>query len=71
MTEKENIFQEINDEINELQYYKRQLRRFLFLESVKSCITALNFNLILDEIERVRVEITHLEYIKKDYYNID
>lgn len=71
MTEKENIFKEINDEINELQYYKKQLRRFLFLESVKSCITALNFNLILDEIERIRAEITHLEYIKKDYYDIE
>lgn len=70
MTELAYITEKINNEIKELQNYKKQLRKFFYLESVKGKLLAIDFNRIVDELERVSLEIDCLKRLKNEYSNI-
>ena len=64
------ITNKIQKEITELQYYKKQLRKFFYIESVKGKLKAKDFNKIVDELERLTIEIAYLEHQKTIYNNI-
>jgi hypothetical protein len=70
MNELAYITEKINDEIMELHSYKKNLRKFMYLESAKGKLLAIDFNRILDEIERVSLEIDCLKRLKNEYSNI-
>jgi hypothetical protein len=70
MTELSYITEKIENEIKELQSYKKRLRKFFYIESVKGKLLALDFNRIVDEIERIAIEIAYLERLKVEYTNI-
>lgn len=70
MTELGYITEKIENEIKELQSYKKRLRKFFYIESVKGKLLALDFNRIVDEIERIAIEIAYLERLKVEYTNI-
>ena len=70
MSELAYITNKINTEIKELKSYKNQLRKFFYIESVKGKLKANHFNKIVDELERLSVEISYLETQKTEYNNI-
>jgi hypothetical protein len=70
MTELRYISEKIENEIKELQSYKKRLRKFFYIESVKGKLLAIDFNRIVDEIERIAIEIAYLERLKVEYTNI-
>jgi transcriptional regulatory protein LevR len=70
MNELAYITEKIQEEINELQSYKKQLRKFFYKESVKGKLLAIDFNRIIDEIERITLEINHLQSLIIEYSNI-
>jgi hypothetical protein len=70
MTELGYITEKIENEIKELQSYKKRLRKFFYIESVKGKLLAIDFNRIVDEIERIAIEIAYLERLKVEYTNI-
>jgi len=70
MDELAYIKSKIDEEIKELKYYKANLRKFFYTESVKGKLRALDFNRIVDEIERLSIEISYLENQKNEYNNI-
>jgi hypothetical protein len=70
MTELSYITEKIENEIKELQSYKKRLRKFFYIESVKGKLLAIDFNRIVDEIERIAIEIAYLERLKVEYTNI-
>lgn len=65
------ITNKIDNEIKELQSYKKRLRKFFFIESVKGKLNSTEFNDIVDELERLSIEIGYLENQKIEYNNID
>jgi hypothetical protein len=65
------ITNKIDNEIKELQSYKKGLRKFFFIESVKGKLNSVEFNNIVDELERLSIEIGYLENQKIEYNNID
>ena len=70
MDELAYITSKIQTEIKELQSYKKELRKFFYNESVKGNLKSKNFNKIVDELERISVEISYLEKQKIDFNNI-
>lgn len=70
MNELAYITTKIDTEIKELQSYKKELRKFFYIESVKSKLKAKHFNKIVDELERLSIEIAYLENQKTEYNNI-
>ena len=70
MNELAYITTKIDTEIKELQSYKKELRKFFYIESVKSKLKAKHFNKIVDELERISIEIAYLEKQKTEYNNI-
>jgi uncharacterized protein YdcH (DUF465 family) len=70
MDELAYITTKIDAEIKELKSYKTQLRKFFYVESVKSKLKAKHFNKIVDELERLSIEISYLESQKTEYNNI-
>lgn len=70
MNELAYITTKIDTEIKELQSYKKGLRKFFYIESVKSKLKAKHFNKIVDELERLSIEIAYLENQKTEYNNI-
>ena len=70
MNELAYITEKIQEEINELKSYKKQLRKFFYKESVKGKLLAIDFNRIIDEIERITLEINHLQSLIIEYSNI-
>jgi hypothetical protein len=70
MDELRYITTKIDTEIKELQSYKKALRKFFYIESVKGNLKATKFNKIVDELERLSVEIAYLETQKTEYNNI-
>jgi uncharacterized protein YdcH (DUF465 family) len=70
MNELAYITTKIDAEIKELQNYKKSLRKFFYIESIKGKLKAKHFNMIVDELERLSVEISYLESQKTEYNNI-
>jgi hypothetical protein len=70
MDELAYIKSKIDNEIKELKFYKNNLRKFFYIESVKGKLKAKQFNKIVDELERLSIEITYLETQKTEYNNI-
>lgn len=70
MNELAYITEKIQKEIDDLKFYKKELRKFFFKESVKGKLLAIDFNRIIDEIERITVEIVYLEKLIVEYSNI-
>lgn len=70
MTELQYITNKIDKELKELQFYKKELRKFFYIESVKGKLKAKHFNKIVDELERLTIEIAYLENQKTIYNNI-
>lgn len=70
MNELAYITNKIEKDIKELQYYKKELRKFFYIESVKGKLKAKHFNKIVDELERLTIEIAYLENQKTIYNNI-
>jgi hypothetical protein len=70
MNELAYITEKIQKEIDELKSYKKELRKFLFKESVKGKMLGIDFQRIIDEIERITIEIANLEKLKTEYFNI-
>lgn len=70
MNELAYITNKIEKDIKELQYYKKELRKFFYIESVKGKLKAKHFNKIVDELERLTIEIAYLENQKIIYNNI-
>lgn len=70
MNELAYITTKIDAEIKELQNYKKSLRKFFYIESIKGKLKAKHFNMIVDELERLSVEISYLESQKTKYNNI-
>lgn len=60
----------INKEINELESYKKELRKFFLKESLKGNIRGVDFNRIVNEIERIALEINYLKISKSEYSNL-
>jgi GTP-binding protein EngB required for normal cell division len=57
----------ISVEVNELSKIKQNLTRFAYRESIKGIIGLLDFQRIINEIDRIAIEIDFLER-KKLYY---
>jgi hypothetical protein len=70
MDELAYIKSKIDNEIKELKFYKNNLRKFFYIESVKGKLKAKQFNKIVDELERLSIEIAYLETQKTEYNNI-
>lgn len=60
----------ISIEIKGLAKIKHNLTRFAYSESIKGKIRLLDFQRIINEIERIAVEIDFLERKKLDYIKI-
>ena len=70
MNELNYILKSIQIDINELLKYKKELRKFFYIESIKGSLNHKNFNAIVDEIERISIQIGYLESQKTEYNKI-
>ena len=61
----------INIEIHEVNIYRVNLRKFLLKESKNYTISQRKFMSILDELERLAIEIHELENKKSEYLNLN
>lgn len=66
MTEQEYVLSLIQEEIDSLEKYKWNLKRFSFYEVKKRPNFSKNFYKIYDEVERLAIEIHNLEKQKSD-----
>jgi hypothetical protein len=71
MTRKEYHIASIELEIYELTTYRKNLKKFFLLEMRKGNILARNFNRILDELDRITIEIYELENRKSELFNLN
>jgi hypothetical protein len=71
MTRKEYHIASIDLEIYELTTYRKNLKKFLLLELRNGKMLARNFNRILDELDRITIEIYELEKKKLEIYNLN
>jgi hypothetical protein len=71
MNELAYIINKIDNEIKEITSYKKGLRKFFYIESVKGKLNSIDFNNIVDELERLSIEISYLENLKNEYNNIE
>ena len=70
MTRKEYHITSIELEIYELTTYRKNLKKFLLLELRNGKMLARNFNRVLDELDRITIEIYELEKKKSEIYNL-
>lgn len=71
MTVEDYSLSKINIEIHETNIYRINLRKFLLTESKKYTINSRKFQNILDELERLAIEIHELENKKFEYLNLN
>jgi hypothetical protein len=71
MTRKEYHITSIELEIYELTTYRKNLKKFLLLELRNGKMLARNFNRVLDELDRITIEIYELEKKKSEIYNLN
>jgi hypothetical protein len=71
MTRKEYHITSIELEIYELTTYRKNLKKFVLLELRNGKMLARNFNRILDELDRITIEIYELENKKSELYNLN
>jgi len=71
MTKKEYHITSIELEIYELTTYRKNLKKFVLLELRKGNMMAKKFNRILDELDRITIEIYELEKKKSEIYNLN
>lgn len=71
MNRKEYHITYIELEIYELTTYRKNLKKFLLLELRNGKMLAKKFNRILDELDRITVEIYELEKKKLEIYNLN
>ena len=70
MTKKEYHITSIELEIYELTTYRKNLKKFVLLELRNGKMLARKFNRILDELDRITIEIYELEKKKSEIYNL-
>ena len=66
MTEQEYVLSLIQEEIDSLEKYKWNLKRFSFYELKKNANFSKKFYKIYDEVERLAIEIHNLENQKSE-----
>jgi len=71
MTKKEYHIASIELEIYELTTYRKNLKKFVLLELRNGKMLAKKFNRILDELDRITIEIYELEKKKSEIYNLN
>ena len=71
MTRKEYHIASIDLEIYELTTYRKNLKKFVLLELRNGKMLARNFNRILDELDRITIEIYELEKKKSEICNLN
>lgn len=71
MTEYEYVLSLIQEEIYSLEKYKWNLKRFAFYELRKNANFSKKFYKILDEVERLAIEIHNLEQQKSELLTIN
>jgi hypothetical protein len=71
MTKKEYHIASIELEIYELTTYRKNLKKFVLLELRNGKMLAKNFNRILDELDRITIEIYELEKKKSKIFNLN
>ena len=71
MTKKEYHITSIELEIYELTTYRKNLKKFVLLELRNGKMLARKFNRILDELDRITIEIYELENKKSEIYNLN
>jgi hypothetical protein len=64
------IIKFINKELAFVRKNKKNLTRYLYLENIKGKILFLDFQKILEEIQRMGVEIQYLEEKRLEYFKI-
>jgi hypothetical protein len=64
------IIKFINKELAFIKKNKKNLTRYLYLENIKGKILFLDFQKILEEIQRMGVEIQYLEEKRLEYFKI-
>jgi hypothetical protein len=71
MTRQEYHIASLELEIYELTTYRSNLKKFLLLEIRKNKILAKKYNKILDEVERITIEIYELENKKSQILSLN
>ena len=71
MTRKEYHITSIELEIYELTTYRKNLKKFVLFELRNGKMLARNYNRILDELDRITIEIYELEKKKSEIYNLN
>ena len=71
MTKKEYHIASIELEIYELTTYRKNLKKFVLFELRNGKMLARKFNRILDELDRITIEIYELEKKKSEIYNLN
>jgi hypothetical protein len=71
MNRKEYHITYIELEIYELTTYRKNLKKFLLLELRNGKMLAKKFNRILDELDRITIEIYELEKKKSEIFNLN
>ena len=64
------IIKFINKELAFIRKNKKNLTRYLYLENIKGRILFLDFQRILEEIQRMGIEIEFLEEKRLEYFKI-
>lgn len=70
MNELNYILKSIQSDIYELLKYKKELRKFFYIESIKGSLKHKQFTAIVDEIERISIQLAYLETQKTEYNKI-
>ena len=71
MTPQEYLISSIDLELYDLKNYRTNLKRFALLEIRKNNMFAKNYYRILEEVERVSIEINALETRKSNIFNLN
>ena len=71
MNPEEYSLTKINLEIHEVNIYRVNLKIFLLKEAKNYTINSRKFQNILDELERIAIEIHELENKKSEYLNLN
>ena len=69
MNPQEYLITKIDLELYDLKLYSKNLKLFAFYEIRKNNMFAKNFFRILEEVERLSIEINALETYKSDIFN--
>lgn len=64
------IIKFINKELSFIKKNKKNLTRYLYLENIKGKILFLDFQKIIEEIQRMGIEIQFLEEKRLEYFKI-